>query len=489
MPGKSLMIQGTGSHVGKSVLTAAICRILKEDGWRVAPFKAQNMALNSYVTWEGGEIGRAQAMQAEACKIAPHVDMNPILMKPNHDTNAQIIFRGRPVRNMSVAEYAEFKKEIFPLVLESLARLREDFEVIVIEGAGSPAEINLRDQDIVNMRIAQEARSPVVLVGDIDLGGVFASFVGTIELLEQKERDHVAAFLINKFRGDASLLVSGIDFLKERTGKPTLGIIPFCKDLGLPEEDSLPKKNPAVTQEQSIRVRVILVPHLSNFTDFDALQKEPDVDLRFVSSPMDCVDADMIILPGSKSTASDLEYLRNRGFVEFLKNKPENAALFGICAGFQMLGKKIYDPWAVESREQETEGIGLLPATTIFQKEKKTRQIFANSMEASLPVRGYEIHHGVIELEGSYSPLFVLQGSAKVEGYSDNARNIYGTSIHGVFDQDEFRRWFLNRIRERKGWVSLNPNRSNHDLPFQEWAAIVRQHIDMDLLYQILERS
>ena len=489
MPGKSLMIQGTGSHVGKSVLTAAICRILAEDGWRVAPFKAQNMALNSYVTPEGGEIGRAQAMQAQACKIAPHVDMNPILMKPNHDTNAQIIFRGRPVRNMSVAEYAEFKKEIFPLVLESLTRLRDEFEIVVIEGAGSPAEINLCDQDIVNMRIAREAQAPVILVGDIDLGGVFASFVGTIELLEPKERDHIAAFLINKFRGDVSLLASGIDFLKARTGKPTLGIVPFCKDLDLPEEDSLAKRNPAVWRKDSIRIRIILLPHLANFTDFDALQKEPDVDLRFVSSPIDCLDADLIILPGSKSTVSDLGYLKDRGFVEFLQKKPDQITLLGICAGFQMLGGKIFDPWAVESEEKETVGIGLLPANTIFQKEKETRQIFANSLEGSLPVRGYEIHHGITQFEESCTPLFVLEEGTRPEGYSDPIRSIYGTSIHGVFDEDEFRRWFLNRLRERKGWAPLKPNRLDHDLPFQEWAAVIRKHIDMDLLYQILERS
>lgn len=484
------MVQGTGSHVGKSVLTAALCRMFQQDGWRVAPFKAQNMALNSFVTPEGGEIGRAQAMQAEACKIEPHVDMNPILMKPNHDTDAQIIFRGRPVKNMSVAEYAVFKKEKFPLVLESLNRLRRDYEIVIIEGAGSPAEINLKDQDIVNMRIALESNAPVLLVGDIDRGGLFASFVGTMELLDEVERDHIAAFVINKFRGDPSLLASGIDYLNTRTGKPTLGIIPFFKELKLAEEDSLPNRSHANTLKESIRVRIILLPHLSNFTDFDPLQEEPDVDLRYVSSVHDCNDADLLILPGSKCTVSDLSYLKDRGFAEFVRNKPEQMTLFGICAGFQMLSEKILDPLKVESHAEQAEGLCLVPATVLFQQEKVTRQISGNLLEQSLPIRGYEIHHGQIRLEAAYVPLFLIRDEnshTRTEGYSDPVRNIYGTSIHGIFDQPEFRRWFLDRIREKKGWTPLQTTPSNADQPYQEWADIVRKNMDMDLLYRIME--
>ncbi|MCI0605568.1 cobyric acid synthase [bacterium] len=492
MPGKTLMIQGTASHVGKSVLTAAICRILHEDGWRVAPFKAQNMALNSYVTPEGGEIGRAQAMQASACRIEPHVDMNPILMKPNHDTEAQIIFRGRPVKNMSVAEYAAFKKEIFPRVLESLQRLKQDYGIVVIEGAGSPAEINLKEQDIVNMKIAAEAAAPVVLVGDIDRGGVFASFVGTMELLDPVERDNIAAFLINKFRGDASLLTSGIDYLKQRTGKPALGVIPFWKRLNLPEEDSLSKKTFDRDSEKSIRVRVILLPHLSNFTDFDAFQQEPDVALRYASSVADCESADLIILPGSKSTIADLGYLRDAGFVEFLSKKPQETTLLGICAGFQMLGRKIFDPLKVESLTEEADGIGLVPSSTVFQQEKETRQVSGDLFETSLPMRGYEIHHGSVRFESSYTPFFLIRDGrspVRSEGYSDPARNIYGSSIHGIFDQPEFRRWFLNRIRKKKGWEPLNVLSIDPDLAYQELAAMVRKNIDMDLLYRIIEKK
>jgi adenosylcobyric acid synthase len=491
MPAKTVMIQGTGSHVGKSVFAAAICRILREDGWRVAPFKAQNMSLNSFVTPEGAEIARSQAMQALACKIEPRADMNPILMKPNHDTNAQIILHGRPVKNMSVAEYANFKKEIFPRVLESLNRLRNDYEIVVIEGAGSPAEINLRDQDIVNMKVALEGRAPVVLVGDIDRGGIFASFVGTMELLATEERKHVAAFLINKFRGDRSLLKSGIDALAERTGKPTLGIIPFYRNLNLPEEDCLSPRNQRINSEDSVRVCVILLPHLSNFTDFDALQQEPDVDLRFVKEPGECKNADLIIIPGSKSTIADLHYLAEIGFGKFLQSRIGKTTLLGICGGFQMFGQTISDPHHVESEISEAKGFNLIPCTTVFQKQKETRQVSGHLFDQALAVKGYEIHHGRVQIESSYTPFFILKDGTlkRTEGYSDSTKGIYGTSIHGIFDQPEFRCWFLNRIREKKSLPLLEARSFDSDLPYREWAALVRENINMDLFYEIIERQ
>ncbi|MCI0613085.1 cobyric acid synthase [bacterium] len=491
MQGKTIMIQGTGSHVGKSVIAAGFCRILQEDGWSVAPFKAQNMSLNSFVTFEGAEIAISQAMQASACKIQPVADMNPILMKPNYDTNSQIIFRGKAIKNMSIAEYANFKKEVFPLVVESLNRLRNDYEVVVIEGAGSPAEINLRNEDIVNMKIAMEGNAPVVLVGDIDKGGVFASFVGTMELLEPEERTHVAAFLINKFRGDSSLLISGIDYLEKRTGVPTLGIIPYFKQLRLPEEDSLPHRNYSNNSKERIHVRVILLPHLSNFTDFDSLQQETDVDLHYVNNPDECRDADLVILPGSKTTVADLQYLKQQGFAEFFRHAYGTTSILGICGGFQMLGRKIVDPLQVESNVPETDGFGLIPCITIFQKEKETKQVSGSLFEHSLPIQGYEIHHGRVQMEASYTPFFSIDDNsiARTEGYLDATTNLYGTSIHGIFDQPGFRRWFLNRIRQKRGLPPLQTSYVDSDLPYQEWAAIVRKNINLELFYKILSNK
>jgi adenosylcobyric acid synthase len=491
MRSKTIMVQGTGSHVGKTVVAAAFCRILQEDGWRVAPFKAQNMSLNSFVTSEGAEIARSQAVQAVACKIQPTADMNPILMKPNYDTNSQIIFKGKPVKDMSIAEYSDFKKEVFLQVIESLNRLRNEYEVVVIEGAGSPAEINLRDEDIVNMKIASEADAPVVLVGDIDKGGIFASFVGTIELLEPDERNHVAAFLINKFRGDASLLTSGIDYLENRTMIPTLGVIPFLKQLNLPEEDSISRWSHSNESKNSIRVRVILLPHLSNFTDFDALSQEPDIDLRYVHNPAECEDADLLILPGSKTTVSDLQYLKNLGFAEFLKSRNESTTILGICGGFQMLGQTIHNPFQVESNIKEADGFGLIPCSTFFEKEKHTKQVIGSLFVHPLRVQGYEIHHGRIQMEASYKPFFSIEQNsiARTEGYANAERNLYGTSIHGIFDQPEFRRWFLNQIRERKGLPPLNTKSIDPDLPYQQWAEVVRKNINLELFYDIIHKQ
>lgn len=486
---KTIMIQGTGSHVGKTVLVAALCRIFTEDGFRVAPFKAQNMALNSFVTPDGLEIGRAQAMQAQACQREPHIDMNPILMKPNTDTQAQIILHGKPVGNMNVQQYRSFKQQIFPLVVESLNRLREENDIVVLEGAGSPAEINLSDEDIVNMKMAHSAGAPILLAGDIDRGGVFASLIGTLELLQPEEKNCIAAFIINKFRGDASLLRGGIDFLTVRSGLPVLGIVPYIPDLRIAEEDTISERKNDNQGARRLRIRVIQLRHLSNFTDFDPLLHEPDVDFGYAKQPEECFEADLLILPGTKNTCGDLQDLRARGFKTLLEQKNAKTFLLGICGGYQMLTERIEDPEKVESDAGIIPGLGLIPATTLFEKQKQTRRVTGILHNTNICVSGYEIHHGRVSFSRC-TPLFRLnEGDATVEeGYCDFQRKIFGTSLHGIFDDPEFRRWFLNLLRKERGWDPLLAHTvADPDLHFRRLARIVRKNINVQLLYQILE--
>ncbi|MBE0528698.1 MAG: cobyric acid synthase, partial [Thermoleophilia bacterium] len=351
-PGRAVMLQGTASHVGKTVLAAALCRIYARRGLRVAPFKAQNMALNSFVTQDGGEMGRAQVYQAAAAGLEPHVDMNPVLLKPSSDATSQVIVMGKPVAQMTVREYHDYQAEIWPLVTSAFERLRAACDLVVIEGAGSSAEVNLRGQDIVNMRMALHARSPVVLVGDIDRGGVFASLLGHMELFAPAERDLVAAFVINKFRGDASQLDSGIAILQERTGVPTLGVVPFLEAWGGDEEDSVAIDDGRHPSDSAapLRIAVVRLPYISNSTDFDALAGEPDVDVRFVASPEDLEGAAAIVLPGTKSTIADLGWMRRRRLDEAVRAAASSGTpVIGICGGYQMLGRRILDPERVES--------------------------------------------------------------------------------------------------------------------------------------------
>lgn len=488
---KTIMIQGTGSHVGKTVLVAALCRIFTEDGFRVAPFKAQNMALNSFVTPDGLEIGRAQAMQAQACRREPQIDMNPILMKPNTDTEAQIILHGKPVGNMNVQQYRAFKQQIFPLVVESLNRLREENDIVVLEGAGSPAEINLRDEDIVNMKMALNAGASILLAGDIDRGGVFASLIGTLELLEPEERNRIAAFVINKFRGDPSLLRGGIDFLTLRSGLPVLGIVPYISDLRIAEEDTVPFRRKENQGAKRLRIRVILFRHLSNFTDFDPLLREPDVDFGYAKRPEECLEADLLILPGTKNTCGDLEDLRRRGFDALLDHKNRTAFLLGICGGYQMLTERIEDPERVESDAGRIAGLGLIPATTIFEKQKQTRRVTGILYNTNIRVSGYEIHHGRVSFS-RHTPLFHLndRDATVEEGYCDFQRKIFGTSLHGIFDDPKFRRWFLNLLRKERRWDPLPAQTgADPDLHFRRLARIVRENVNVQLLYQILENG
>ena len=522
---KSLMIQGTASHVGKSVLVAAFCRILRQDGYNVAPFKAQNMALNSFITRDGREMGRAQVVQAEAAGLEPEVDMNPVLIKPNTDIGAQIIIHGRVYKNMSASQYHNFKKDALGFVRESFRRLSEKYDFIVIEGAGSPAEINLRENDIANMGMAEIADCPVVLAGDIDRGGVFASLVGTMELLAEEERQKVKCFIINKFRGDISLLKPGLDFLEKKTGIPVLGTIPYFKDIYIQEEDSVSlERLMAANKNGKIDIAVIYLPHISNFTDFDPFEKEPDVNLRYVGHGEGIGDADVIIIPGSKNTIDDLNYLYNCGYAgEILRHYKKGGSVVGVCGGYQMLGEYIADPYRVETSLGKISGMGLLPVKTTIEKEKVTSQVRAkvhplNRFFKDTPenppsppfgkgglggfsgeLKGYEIHMGltgfqeerhmfeIIERDGS--PISVPDGFISEDG------RVWGTYIHGIFDNDGFREEFIRRIKLAKGLPVAARSESETDTSFnfQEFkereydrlATLVRRNTDMETFYRI----
>ena len=485
----AIMLQGTSSNAGKSVLAAAICRILLQDGVRVAPFKSQNMSLNSFVTQDGGEMGRAQVVQAQACRLPPDVRMNPVLLKPNSDTGSQVIVKGHPVRNMRVGEYIRFKPKVFSKIQGCYDSLADEFDAVVIEGAGSPAEVNLKSHDIVNMRMARHADAPVLLVGDIDRGGVFASFVGTMELLTLEERRLICGFLINRFRGDASLLGPALKYTEMHTGKPTLGIVPFLPDLGLPEEDSVEFKSVRSAQPSGnpdmVDIAVVDLPHISNFTDIDALTIEADVHVRVVRSVDELGTPDAVLLPGSKSVLSDLQYLRRCGFVSALKQigAKGSAVIVGICGGFQMLGKRIVDPLHVESHHSEAQAIGLLNVTTTLAAEKTLSRTAAVHGTSGCEVTGYEIHHGQTEMNGD-GELF-RAGAAADLGITNAQGDVWGTYLHGVFDADPFRRWFIDRLRERRGLSPLGGITASYDIEpaLNRLADAVRSSVDISAIY------
>lgn len=498
---KALQICGTGSGVGKSVIVSALCRIFLQDGYRVCPFKAQNMALNSFVTKEGLEIGRAQAVQARACRIEPAADMNPLLLKPTSNRRAQVILRGRPLGTMSAVEYAHYKKIAQKSVLESFRRLQREYEITVIEGAGSPAEINLKAHDIVNMEMARRARAPVILVGDIDKGGVFAWLVGTLELLPEAERRMIKGIIVNKFRGDKRLLASGVRFLEKKTGVKVLGVIPFFKDIKIPEEDSvfLETRDPGPeTRDPKIEIAVIKLPHISNFTDFDALEKEEDVRLNYAESREQLNGADAIILPGTKNTIEDLLWLKRAGLAEHILSVtryPLPVTLIGICGGYQMLGRKIYDVSKVESGRKAIDGLGILPIVTHFNKEKALSQIKAEAIDSRSEVYGYEIHHGRTQRPKDTQPVFKIMErrgryAEDFDGTKSGDGRVWGTYIHGVFDADDFRRNFLNSLRLIKGLPPLTEGYSfNIEGEFDKLAELVRENINLRLLYKILNHG
>lgn len=499
MPAKAVMFQGTASHVGKSVLTAALCRLYSRAGYRVAPFKAQNMSNNSFVTDEGGEIGRAQAFQAQAAGLQPHVDMNPILLKPDADTRAQVVLLGQPVAPMEVKEYHDYQKVAWGAVTEAYDRLREEFDLIVLEGAGSPAEINLREQDIVNMKMARYAEATVILIGDIERGGVFASLMGTFALLEPGDRQRVKGILINKFRGDASLLDSGLAFLEQETGVPVLGVLPFVFGLPVDEEDAVVlDRSSQGARRAPIDIGVIRFPHISNATDFQPLALEADVSVRYIASADDFGQPDIVILPGSKSTVADFGWMGRQGLADMVREHHRQGGwLIGICGGYQMLGHHIQDPGAVETTQVEIEGLGLLPVTTVFEPRKRLVRVEG---ECRLPglegvkVRGYEIHQGTTTLDEEVVEAFHLSNLFdnpvdEVEG-AGKGPALFGTYLHGLFDHGEFRRAFLNQLRVHKGLESLPIHASDTRLKdFDQLADWLIDNVDLQRLTQVVGLS
>lgn len=487
----AIMFQGTSSNAGKSVLTAALCRILLQDGVNVAPFKAQNMSLNSYVTRNGEEMGRAQVVQAQAAKLDPDVRMNPVLLKPNSDTGSQIIVNGKPVGNMSVRDYGRYKPQAWAAVKSSYDSLAAEYQAIVLEGAGSPGEVNLKAEDIVNMKMARYAESPVLLVGDIDRGGVYASFVGTMEVLSPWERELIAGFVVNRFRGDASLLESAHSFLHNHTGKNTFGVVPYVTDLGLPEEDSVSFKaglfNRTSSSEHSVDIALLNFPHISNFTDVEPFLNEPDVNLRVVDSVDDLGNPDAIILPGSKNVIGDLRFLQSRGFEEVLKRKAsEGCEIVGICGGYQVLGRNIDDPFGIESSLLKIEAMGLLDISTELREEKQLTRRTGKHLSSGLEVYGYEIHHGISA--SSLKPVLQFDGDLYC-GSISAMHCVWGTYLHGIFDSDTFRRWFIDNIREKKGFNRVGTILAPYDLEssFDRVAEIVRKSLNMDSIYRLLK--
>ncbi len=493
MPGRTLMIQGTGSHVGKTVLVTALCRIFRQDGLRVAPFKAQNMSNNAFVCRDGGEIARAQALQAVACGEEPAVEMNPVLLKPCTDTGSQVIVRGRPTGTMNAKEYQAFKLSLIPMVRESLARLRDEHDLVVIEGAGSPAEINLRDRDIANMRTAALADAPVILVGDIDFGGVFAQLIGTMHLLQPEERARIRGFVINKFRGDPDILRPGIEFVERETGRQVLGVLPFFRDIRLSEEDTIPPARlGGAAPAEKILIDVIKLPRIANFTDFDALDAEPDVHVNYLERP-DGRIPDALILPGTKSTIPDLKHLKASGFPTYIDRcLRHGAVVVGICGGFQMLGARIFDPSHVESSAEVEDGLGLLPAITFMQETKETAQVRGVHLESGIEVAGYEIHMGCTQEDAGVAPLIQITERFGMpaddhDGLSASGDRVWGTYLHGLFDSPEFRRYFINRLRAARGWAAgASSSGPDPEAEIDKLARIARAHLDVRALYRIV---
>jgi adenosylcobyric acid synthase len=502
---KPLMVLGTASHVGKSLIAAAFCRLLAESGERVAPFKAQNMALNSFVTPEGGEIGRAQAAQAEAAGIEAHVDMNPILLKPMGGVS-QVVLEGAPMALMSARDYYAAKDRLWPRVAEAYDRLARRYDRIVLEGAGSPVEINLAEHDLTNLRMARHADAAVVLVADIERGGVFAQLVGTWELLGAEDRARVAGFLINKFRGDASLLDPGLDALRARTGVPVLGVLPFRDDVQIDQEDSLGLDETATgagdaTGPGDLDVAVARLPGLSNATDFWPLSRLPGVRVRYVARGSDLGRPDLVILPGTKSTVRDLDWLRQVGLagrIAALVADDQGPVLLGICGGFQMLGGRIDDPLGVESGRASVAGLGLLDVATRFTPEKERHRVSGFEIVGDRPIMGYEIHMGATERGAGVSPWIALtrqrDGARVQDGGRDRAGRVFGTYVHGLFDSLPFTAALANRLRVRKGLGPLDAAdwQSHRDLLAGRYARLAEfllTHVDLGPVWTALGRG
>jgi len=490
---KSLMVQGTTSDAGKSTLVAALCRILYRRGVRVAPFKPQNMALNSAVTVDGGEIGRAQAVQAFACGLEPHTDMNPVLLKPNSDTGCQVIIHGKVVCNLEATGYHAYKPTAMRAVLASWQRLQSQYECIVVEGAGSPAEINLRDNDIANMGFAEAVDCPVVLIADIDRGGVFAHIVGTLALLSESERARVVGVVINRFRGDIALLQPGLDWLEQETGKPVLGVIPYLHGMHIEAEDAVPTTNntgagePRSQQSLAKAKRLVVVvpvlPHISNHTDFDALRLHPQLDFHFVKVNEAIPAADLIILPGSKNVRGDLDFLRTHGWEQVLsRHLRYGGKVLGICGGFQMLGRLIHDPYDIEGEAGSSAGFGWLDMETTLEQSKQLKQVSAKLAFADAQVTGYEIHMGVSVGNALQNPaLYITDGqSSHPEGAISMDNQVAGTYLHGLFDHAQscaaWLQWAGLQEQEIFDYEQLRSDE------LDRLADCVEQHLDWDKL-------
>lgn len=498
---KVIMIQGTMSNAGKSLVTAGLCRVFKQDGYKVAPFKSQNMALNSFITKEGLEMGRAQVMQAEACGIEPSVNMNPILLKPTNDVGSQVIVNGEVLGNMSARDYYKKKTELIPHIMEAYNNLAKEYDIIVMEGAGSPAEINLKENDIVNMGMAKLVNSPVLLVGDIDRGGVFASIAGTLMLLEEDERKMIKGTIINKFRGDVNILKPGLDMIEEITKTPVVGVVPYM-ELDIDDEDSLSERFNNKGTVDLIDIAVIRLPRISNFTDFNTFEYIPGVSLRYVKSVRELKDPDMIILPGTKNTMEDLKWLRESGLeTQILKQAAKGKVIFGICGGYQMLGMELSDPFNVESGGTMA-GMGLLPTRTVFEKEKVRTRVSGNFNEVSgilaelsyVEFEGYEIHMGQTTYDFNEEELTTIdnvngEDIIKNDGlYKDN---VYGSYIHGIFDKEEVSKAIVESLCIHKGIdyssISTVDIEKYKEEQYDKLAEGIRNSLDMKAIYKILE--
>jgi adenosylcobyric acid synthase len=491
MRAKALMVMGTASDVGKSVVVTALGRSFARTGISVAPFKSQNMSNNAAVCADGGEIGRAQAVQAEACGLQPSVDMNPVLLKPESELGCQVVIAGRPRFHMKARDHESYRSRAWPEIVASYERLARKHDLIVIEGAGGAAEINLRDRDIVNWAIAELADAPVLLVSDIDKGGALASIVGTIELIAPAERRRIAGILINKFRGDITLLEPGLKLLEERTGVPVLGVLPYQHELGIAQEDSAGLEGrPIRVNTAAVSVGVVRLPRISNFTDFEALETEADIALHYVSDPLAAPAVDVLVLPGSKNTVADLSWLRECGWEDYIvRHLRRSGWILGVCGGYQMLGTRIVDPDGVESFRPITTGLGLLDIETIFESGKITERISGVHLPTGLAIEGYEIHSGRISGVNASNALFKVRrsgadGAEIFDGASSGDGRIIGTTIHGLFDSAAFRRNFIDNVRSSKGLSPLGTTavaeaKDERFAAFDRIADVLERHIDM----------
>ena len=499
---KSIMIQGTMSNVGKSALAAGLCRVLKQDGYKVAPFKSQNMALNSFITKEGLEMGRAQVMQAEAAGIEPEAIMNPILLKPTNDTGSQVIINGKPIGVMAAREYYRHKKEYIPAIMDAYHELEKRYDIIVIEGAGSPAEINLKENDIVNMGMAEMVNAPVLLAGDIDRGGVFAQLLGTLMLLEEQEKSRVKGLIINKFRGDKTILDPGVQMLEERSHIPVVGVAPYL-NIQVEDEDSLTERFDRKTEVDLIDIAVIRVPRISNFTDFNPFESIPGVSLRYVQHVSELKNPDMIILPGTKNTMEDLLWMRANGLeAAVLKEAARGKIIFGICGGYQMLGETLSDPHHVEAGGT-IKGMGLLPMDTIFAENKTRTRVSGKFLNldgdlaalSGAELEGYEIHMGETILKENAGHCVSIEDHVSGSRKEDGAycKNVCGTYVHGVFDKEDVAEAVVRALGEKKG-LDVSEMTGVDFAAFKETqydilASELRKHLDMKKIYEILEQG